>query len=54
MLDHAEDNLFRIQRELEDDRHVHPSTLVPVLADCKEGERMREVFAEQRPGVRRF
>ena len=50
-LDHAEDNLFRIQRELEDDRHVHPSTLAAVLADCKEGERMREVFAEHRPTV---
>jgi FlaA1/EpsC-like NDP-sugar epimerase len=24
LIDHAEDNLFRIQRELEDDRHVHP------------------------------
>src|SRR3712207_4916008 len=51
LLDHAEDNLFRIQRELEDDRHVHPSTLVAVLADCKEEERMREVFAEQAPTV---
>jgi FlaA1/EpsC-like NDP-sugar epimerase len=51
LIDHAEDNLFRIQRELEDDRHVHPSTLAAVLADCKEGERMREVFAEQRPTV---
>jgi FlaA1/EpsC-like NDP-sugar epimerase len=51
LVDHAEDNLFRIQRELEDDRHVHPSTLVAVLADCKEGERMREVFAEYRPTV---
>jgi FlaA1/EpsC-like NDP-sugar epimerase len=51
LLDHAEENLFRIQRELEDDRHVHPSTLAPVLADCKEGERMREVFAEHRPAV---
>ena len=49
LIDHAEDNLFRIQRELEDDRHVHPSVLAAVLADCKEGERMREVFAEQRP-----
>src|SRR4029450_10415086 len=49
LVDHAEENLFRIQRELEDDRHVHPSTLAPVLADCKEGERMREVFAEHRP-----
>jgi FlaA1/EpsC-like NDP-sugar epimerase len=51
LVDHAEENLFRIQRELEDDRHVHPSTLTPVLADCKEGERMREVFAEHRPAV---
>src|SRR3954467_15484650 len=51
LLDHAEDNLFRIQRELEDDRHVHPSSLAVVLADCKEGERMREVFAQHRPTV---
>jgi len=48
-LDHAEDNLFTILRELEDDRHVHPSVLAGVLADCKEEERMREVFAEHRP-----
>ena len=51
LVDHAEENLFRIQRELEDDRHVHPSVLEPVLADCKEGERMREVFAATRPTV---
>ena len=51
LLDHAEDNLFRIQRELEDDRHVHASTLAAVLADCKEEERMREVFAEHAPTV---
>jgi FlaA1/EpsC-like NDP-sugar epimerase len=51
LLDHAEDNLFRIQRELEDDRHIHPSTLGVVLADVKEGERMREVFAEHRPTI---
>ncbi len=51
LIDHAEEHLFRIQRELEDDRHVHPSTLQPVLADCKEGERMREVLAEHRPTV---
>jgi FlaA1/EpsC-like NDP-sugar epimerase len=49
LVDHAEDNLFEILRELEDDRHVR--TAVPVLADCKEEERMREVFAEHRPGV---
>ncbi|HEX2015474.1 MAG TPA: nucleoside-diphosphate sugar epimerase/dehydratase [Solirubrobacteraceae bacterium] len=51
LLDHAEDNLFRIQRELEDERHVHPSTLAAVLADCKEEERMREVFSEHRPTI---
>jgi FlaA1/EpsC-like NDP-sugar epimerase len=51
LVDHAEESLFRIQRELEDDRHVHPATLAPVLADCKEGERMREVFAEHRPSA---
>ena len=51
LVDHAEDNLFRIQRELLDDRHVHPEVLAAVLADCKEGERMREVFGEHRPSV---
>ena len=51
-LDHAEDNLFAIQRELEDERHVPPSMLAAVLADCKEEERMREVFAEHRPDRR--
>jgi FlaA1/EpsC-like NDP-sugar epimerase len=51
LLDHAEDNLFQIQRELEHDRHVHPSTLDAVLADCKEEERMREVFDAYRPTV---
>src|SRR3954451_10423681 len=51
LIDHAEDNLFRIQRELEDDRHVHPATLAAVLADCKEEERTREVITEHRPTV---
>ncbi len=51
LMDHAEDNLFSIQRELEDERHVPPSMLAAVLADCKEGERMREVFAEHRPTI---
>ena len=49
LLDHAEDNLFEIERELVEDRHVQHT--VTVLADCKEGERMREVFAEHRPTV---
>src|SRR3954464_13314333 len=51
LLDHAEDNLFSILRELEEDRHVHRHLLAAVLADCKEGERMREVFTEHRPTV---
>jgi FlaA1/EpsC-like NDP-sugar epimerase len=51
LLDHAEDNLFAIQRELEDERHVPAGTLAAVLADCKESERMREVLAEHRPTV---
>src|SRR5437588_6145964 len=49
LIDHAEDNLFEIVRELEEDRHVR--TAVPVLADCKEQERMREVMGEHRPAV---
>jgi FlaA1/EpsC-like NDP-sugar epimerase len=49
LLDHAEDNLFEVERELVEDRHMQNT--VAVLADCKEGERMREVFAEHRPTV---
>ncbi len=51
LLDHAEDNLFSIQRELADERHVPPSMLAAVLAYCKEEERMREVFDAHRPTV---
>jgi FlaA1/EpsC-like NDP-sugar epimerase len=51
LVDHAEDNLFQIQRELQDERHVPASMLAAVLADCKEEERMREVFTEHRPTV---
>jgi FlaA1/EpsC-like NDP-sugar epimerase len=49
LIDHAEDNLFEIERELVEDRHA--LNTVAVLADCKEEERMREVFAEHRPAV---
>jgi FlaA1/EpsC-like NDP-sugar epimerase len=49
LVDHAEDNLFEILRELEEDRHIR--TALPVLADCKEEERMREVLTEHRPAV---
>ncbi len=51
LLDHAEDNLFQIERELLEERHIQPSVLVAVLADCKEEERMREVCSEHRPTV---
>jgi FlaA1/EpsC-like NDP-sugar epimerase len=51
LLDHAEDNLFAIQRELLDERHVPPAALAAVLGDCKEEERMREVLAEYLPTV---
>jgi FlaA1/EpsC-like NDP-sugar epimerase len=51
LLDHAEDNLFSIQRELEEERHVPPSMLAAVLADCKEEERMREVLEAHRPTI---
>src|SRR3954452_4442203 len=47
--DRAEDNLFEIDRELVEDRHA--LTTCAVLADCKEEERMREVFAQYDPTV---
>ena len=49
LVDHAEDNLFEILRELQEDRHVNMAT--PVLADCKEEERMRKVLQEHRPST---
>jgi FlaA1/EpsC-like NDP-sugar epimerase len=49
MLDHAEDNLFQIERELVAERHF--SRVEAVLADCKEVERMFEVMQRFRPTV---
>jgi FlaA1/EpsC-like NDP-sugar epimerase len=49
LIDHAEDNLFAIERELVEDRHA--LTAVAVLADCKEEDRMREVFEAHQPHV---
>ena len=49
VVDHAEDNLFEIMRELEEERHVRVATAV--LADCKERERMREVLSQYKPAV---
>jgi FlaA1/EpsC-like NDP-sugar epimerase len=51
LIDHAEDNLFAIQRELEDERHVRPAVTSAVLADCKIEGRMQEAFLEHRPTV---
>ena len=49
LVDHAEDNLFEIARELEEDRHIR--TAVSLLADCKEEERLREVFSDHNPTI---
>jgi FlaA1/EpsC-like NDP-sugar epimerase len=49
LVDHAENNLFEIRRELEEDRHF--GNLGAVLADCKDATRMGELFAAERPSV---
>jgi FlaA1/EpsC-like NDP-sugar epimerase len=49
MLDHAEDNLFQIEREMVAERHFN--RVEAVLADCKEGERMFEVMQRFRPSI---
>ncbi len=49
LLDHSEANLFEIEREMVDERHVQTS--VSVLADVKDEERMREVFAQHEPEI---
>ncbi|HEY5977007.1 MAG TPA: nucleoside-diphosphate sugar epimerase/dehydratase [Solirubrobacterales bacterium] len=49
MLDHAEDNLFQIDREMVEERHF--SNVESVLADCKEPHRMLEVMQRFKPTV---
>lgn len=49
LVDHAEQTLFEIQRELTEDRHFRGT--VGILADCKEEDRMRSVLSEHRPSV---
>jgi FlaA1/EpsC-like NDP-sugar epimerase len=49
MLDHAEDNLFEIDREMVDERHF--TNVEAVLADCKEPHRMLEVMQRFKPDV---
>ena len=47
MLDHAEDNLFEIDREMVEERHF--TNVESVLADCKEPHRMLEVMQRFKP-----
>ena len=49
LVDNAENSLFEIRRELEEDRHF--TRTAAVLADCKDATRMRELFLEHRPSV---
>jgi FlaA1/EpsC-like NDP-sugar epimerase len=49
ILEHAEDNLFRIDREMIEERHF--ARVESVLADCKEAERMLEVMQRFKPAV---
>jgi FlaA1/EpsC-like NDP-sugar epimerase len=49
LVDHAEENLFGIDREMVDDRHF--TKVEAVLADCREPERMLEVMQRFKPEV---
>ena len=49
LLDHAEENLFRIDRELVAEWHF--TRVEAVLADCREPERMLEVMQRFKPEV---
>ena len=49
LVENAENGLFEIARQLEEERHFRGASAV--LADCKDAVRMRELFAEHRPSV---
>jgi FlaA1/EpsC-like NDP-sugar epimerase len=49
ILDHAEDNLFDVDREMVEERHF--TGVESVLADCKEADRMLEVMGRFKPDV---
>jgi FlaA1/EpsC-like NDP-sugar epimerase len=49
LVEHSENALFEIRRELEEERHFRRASAV--LADCKDATRMREIFAEHGPSV---
>ena len=48
MVDHAENNLFEIDRELRERGH---QGLVPVIADCRDAVAMERVFVQESPDV---
>jgi FlaA1/EpsC-like NDP-sugar epimerase len=49
LVENAENALFEVRRELEEERHF--TRAAAVLADCKDATRMGEVFDEHRPSV---
>jgi FlaA1/EpsC-like NDP-sugar epimerase len=49
LVEHSENSLFEVGRELADDRHFR--RIASVLADCKDAVRMKEVFHEYKPTV---
>jgi FlaA1/EpsC-like NDP-sugar epimerase len=49
LVENAENSLFEIRRQLEEERHF--GRAVSVLADCKDATRMSEVFEEQTPSI---
>jgi FlaA1/EpsC-like NDP-sugar epimerase len=49
LVENAENSLFEIRRELEEDRHF--TRTAAVLADCKDATRMRELLLEHKPSV---
>jgi len=49
LVENAENSLFEIRRQLEEERHF--GRAAAVLADCKDATRVRELFAEHQPSV---
>ncbi len=49
LVDKAESALYEMQRELVDERHF--TAVLPVLADCGDAPKMRDVFEKYRPQV---
>jgi FlaA1/EpsC-like NDP-sugar epimerase len=49
LVENAENALFEIRRQLEEERHF--GRVAAVLADCKDATRVRELFGEHEPSV---